>query len=495
MNVVILDTGCANLASVTYAVRRLGYQPEVSRDPEIVLRADKLFLPGVGTAQAAMDQLRERDLIELIRACTQPVLGICLGMQLLAASSEENGGVTTLGLIDTPVKQMTDFGLPLPHMGWNQVSAQGATICSAASMTAPTSISFTAMRCRYASTIAQANYGEPFTAAVQKDNFFGVQFHPERSGAGDYGQQRDYGNDPLLRLQDYQQQGAQVLHLVDLTGAKDPAARQIPLLRKLLAGVDDVSALLEAGATRVVIGSTAVKQPQLVQSWFERYGADALVLALDRLAGGFHATLEQVVEQFLPYGLKHVLCTDISRDGTLAGSNVALYQEIGRRYPQVAFQASGGIGNLDDIARCAAAALPTGKWESVQFRNHEIIGDIVPLAQRYAQEGADELVFYDITASSDGRVVDKSWVSRVAECIVVGIDTWFDSETGKYHVNQYTGDESRTRITQWETLDWVQEVQRRGAGEIVLNMMNQDGVRNGYDLQQLRRCARPARCR
>ena len=103
----------------------------------------------------------------------------------------------------------------------------------------------------------------------------------------------------------------------------------------------DVSALLEAGATRVVIGSTAVKQPQLVQSWFERYGADALVLALDvridaqgvkRVAiSGWQedsdATLEQVVEQFLPYGLKHVLCTDISRDGTLAGSNVALYQE------------------------------------------------------------------------------------------------------------------------------------------------------------------------
>ena len=323
---------------------------------------------------------------------------------------------------------------------------------------------------------------------------------------GDYGQQRDYGNDPLLRLQDYQQQGAQVLHLVDLTGAKDPTARQIPLLRKLLAGVD---------------------------------------------------VPEQVVEQFLPYGLKHVLCTDISRDGTLAGSNVALYQAISRRYPQVAFQASGGIGNLDDIAQLRGSgvagvivgrALLEGKfsveeaiacWQNgVQFRNHEIIGDIVPLAQRYAQEGADELVFYDITASSDGRVVDKSWVSRVAavidipfcvaggiksaedasqilsfgadkisinspaladpelisrlaerfgvQCIVVGIDTWFDSETGKYHVNQYTGDESRTRITQWETLDWVQEVQRRGAGEIVLNMMNQDGVRNGYDLQQLR---------
>ncbi|MDN5970289.1 MAG: HisA/HisF-related TIM barrel protein, partial [Enterobacterales bacterium] len=111
---------------------------------------------------------------------------------------------------------------------------------------------------------------------------------------GDYGQQRDYGNDPLPRLQDYQQQGGEVLHLVDLTGAKDPAARQIPLLRKLLAGVsvpvqvgggirseDDVAALLEAGAARVVIGSTAVRQPDVVKQWFTRFGADALVLALD----------------------------------------------------------------------------------------------------------------------------------------------------------------------------------------------------------------------
>jgi len=194
---------------------------------------------------------------------------------------------------------------------------------------------------------------------------------------GDYGQQRDYGNDPLLRLQDYQQQGAQVLHLVDLTGAKDPAARQIPLLRKLLAGVDvpvqvgggirteqDVEALLSAGATRVVVGSTAVKDPQTVQGWFTRFGADALVLALDvridaegtknvAISGwqeNSNATLEQVVEQYLPFGLKHVLCTDISRDGTLAGSNVELYREVTARYPQVAFQASGGIGSLDDIA-------------------------------------------------------------------------------------------------------------------------------------------------
>ncbi|WP_443743686.1 imidazole glycerol phosphate synthase subunit HisF [Sutterella sp.] len=176
--------------------------------------------------------------------------------------------------------------------------------------------------------------------------------------------------------------------------------------------------------------------------------------------------------------------------------------------------------------------------KGVQFRGHEIVGDIVPLAKRYAEEGADELVFYDITASSDGRVVEKSWISRVAEaidipfcvaggiksvedagrllafgadkisvnspaladpslierlaerfgvqCVVVGIDTWHDAATGKYWVNQYTGDEKRTRKTEWQTLDWVEEVQKRGAGEIVLNMMNQDGVRRGYDIEQLR---------
>ncbi|NKF51588.1 imidazole glycerol phosphate synthase subunit HisF [Shewanella sp. WXL01] len=175
--------------------------------------------------------------------------------------------------------------------------------------------------------------------------------------------------------------------------------------------------------------------------------------------------------------------------------------------------------------------------KGVQFRNHEIVGDIVPLAARYAEEGADELVFYDITASAHDRVVDKSWVSRVAQqidipfcvaggiktieqareklafgadkisinspaltnpslitrlqdefgrqCIVVGIDSYFDAQTNSYKVKQFTGDEAATKDTQWYTQDWVEEVQKRGCGEIVLNVMNQDGVRGGYDIKQL----------
>ena len=176
--------------------------------------------------------------------------------------------------------------------------------------------------------------------------------------------------------------------------------------------------------------------------------------------------------------------------------------------------------------------------KGVQFRNHEIIGDIVPLAQKYAEAGADELVFYDITASADGRVVDKSWVSRIAEvidipfcvaggiksesdakeilmmgadkisinspalrdptlisrladhfgqqCVVVGIDSFYDKDTGTYQVYQFTGDESRTQKTSWTTFDWIEKVVSLGAGEIVLNCMNQDGVRQGYDIEQLK---------
>lgn len=208
---------------------------------------------------------------------------------------------------------------------------------------------------------------------------------------GDYGQQRDYGSDPLPRLQDYQAQGAELLHLVDLTGAKDPAKRQIPLLKTLLAGVsvpvqigggirtrDDVDALLNAGAARVVVGSTAVKQPEAVQQWFREYGAERIVLALDvridaanrkevAISGWQEAagvTLEEVIDQFAPVGLQHVLCTDISRDGTLTGSNVALYQEVSARFPAVAFQSSGGIGSLDDIAAlrgCGARGVIVGR--------------------------------------------------------------------------------------------------------------------------------------
>lgn len=194
---------------------------------------------------------------------------------------------------------------------------------------------------------------------------------------GDYGQVTEYKVDPAEQFNLYHQAGANWLHLVDLTGAKDTSARQLKLISQLLASTpakiqigggvrseQDVIDLLAAGAQRVVIGSTAVKQPQLVKQWMEKYGAEKIVLALDinidsegvrRVAvSGWQedsgVTIEALLDDYLTVDLQHVLCTDIARDGTLNGSNVELYIDLCQRYPQVQFQSSGGIGTLADIA-------------------------------------------------------------------------------------------------------------------------------------------------
>ncbi|MBP6120959.1 MULTISPECIES: imidazole glycerol phosphate synthase subunit HisH [Providencia] len=185
MKVVILDTGCANLASVAYAVKRLGYDPIISRDTNTILQADKVFLPGVGTASAAMEKLTERELIPLIKALTQPVLGICLGMQLLGSFSEEGqNNVPLLGLIDSPVQKMDANGLPVPHSGWNQVKAlAGNPLFREISDDAYFYFVHGYSMPVSTNTIAQTEYGNIFSSAVNQDNFYGVQFHPERSGA------------------------------------------------------------------------------------------------------------------------------------------------------------------------------------------------------------------------------------------------------------------------------------------------------------------------
>ena len=186
-NVVIIDTGCANVSSVKFAIERLGYPVTISKEPEVVLAADKLFLPGVGTASEAMQNLEERNLIELVKKVEKPLLGICLGMQLLGKLSQEKGSkaddiVECLGLCDGEVKLMDTGELPLPHMGWNTVSAkagnplfkdieEGEYFYFVHSFAMPVG--------DY--TIATCDYGNPFSAAVQNGNYYGVQFHPERS--------------------------------------------------------------------------------------------------------------------------------------------------------------------------------------------------------------------------------------------------------------------------------------------------------------------------
>ena len=183
MDIVIIDTGCANLTSVQAAIHRLGYQATVSRDKQRVLQADKLFLPGVGSAGAVMRQLEQRSLINLIQCCTQPLLGICLGMQLLARHSQESGGINTLGIIEQEVVAMQSDQLPLPHMGWNKVRALAGHPLFY--LIPPESYFYFVHSYALpviADTIAHCHYTDEFSAAIARDNFYGVQFHPERSG-------------------------------------------------------------------------------------------------------------------------------------------------------------------------------------------------------------------------------------------------------------------------------------------------------------------------
>jgi phosphoribosylformimino-5-aminoimidazole carboxamide ribotide isomerase len=199
---------------------------------------------------------------------------------------------------------------------------------------------------------------------------------------GDYDKQTTFDLSPLAQLQSYQAQGAKLLHIVDLTGAKDPNKRQTKLISELVAGLDvdiqvgggirteqQVIELLSIGVKRVVIGSLAVKEPELVKSWLNKYGSDAICLALDvnisdsgekivAVSGwqsGGGKTLESLVAEFERPGskqtaLKHALVTDISRDGTLTGANTHLYTELAAKYPDILWQASGGIATLDDVS-------------------------------------------------------------------------------------------------------------------------------------------------
>ena len=186
-NIVIIDTGCANLSSVRMAIERLGVTAQVSKEAAVIRAADKLILPGVGTAKAAMHNLQERGLVELIREAKQPLLGFCLGMQMLAQASEEHMGgesdIDCLGIVPGKVKLMQVGDLRLPHMGWNQVEHDGTHplfngIPSGSYFYFVHSYALEVT----AATLAPCDYGGPFTAVVGKDNFFGAQFHPERSG-------------------------------------------------------------------------------------------------------------------------------------------------------------------------------------------------------------------------------------------------------------------------------------------------------------------------
>ena len=191
VDAIIIDTGCANISSLKFALERLGYNIAVTADIAKIKAAKKVFLPGVGSAEFAMKGIHQRNLATTIKSLTQPVLGICLGMQLMTEHSIENGKDTEcLSLIPGNITRINanaenpdEQSLRLPHMGWNTLVSISASPLFAG-INQDDYFYFVHTYCAplNEATLAVCDYGQKFSASLQQNNFYGVQFHPERSG-------------------------------------------------------------------------------------------------------------------------------------------------------------------------------------------------------------------------------------------------------------------------------------------------------------------------
>jgi glutamine amidotransferase len=184
MNLTILQYNAGNIQSVLYALKRLGVVATVTDDPAMIQAADKVIFPGVGEASSAMAYLKERNLDQLIVALKQPVLGICLGMQLMCKHSAEND-TTCLGIFDEQVLAFNanEAGIKVPQIGWNNIANFKTELFNGVPENSYTYFVHGFYAGLGDNTIATTDYIQPYSSALQKNNFYGVQFHPEKSAA------------------------------------------------------------------------------------------------------------------------------------------------------------------------------------------------------------------------------------------------------------------------------------------------------------------------
>ena len=401
MNIAIVKYNAGNIYSVVNALRRMGIEPLLTDDAEQLRKADRVLFPGQGHAGEAMDYLRARGLDKVIRELKQPVFGICVGQQLLCKHSEE-GDTDCIGIFDAEVKrfQPQRHEDKVPCMGWNQLYDIKSPLYKGLNDGDYVYFvhSFYVPVC--AETIATTDYILPYSASMHKDNFYTCQFHPEKSGKvgelipaidiiggqcvrltkGDYDQKTVYRDSPAEVAKEFEEIGFKRLHVVDLDGAKSKHIVNEQVLKAITnkthltvdfgGGIktdEDIEKAFAAGASMVTIGSIAVTNPDLFMGWLEKYGAERIILGADVRHGkiSINGWKEDSSEDLLPFlkkyvdaGVSNVLCTEISKDGTLAGPAIELYQSMMAAYPELHLIASGGVSSIEDIHALDAAGIP-----------------------------------------------------------------------------------------------------------------------------------------
>jgi imidazole glycerol phosphate synthase glutamine amidotransferase subunit len=461
----IVDSGVANLASIAGALRALGDEPEITRDAERVSCAERLVVPGVGSFAAGRAALAAGGLDRAIQqraAAGVPLLGICLGFQLLTEGSDEAPGIAGLGLLSGTCRRLPPE-VRVPQLGWNLVEpAPGARLVTERGFAAYAN-SFALLwddrsqepQPSRASTV----HGVPFVAACESASILGCQFHPELSGpwglrllerfitqtsgrtpdaarspregsaaehlipglsrrivpcldvAGgrvvkgvNFRDLRDVG-DPAVLAERYQAEGADELVFLDITASVEGRAASLEAIRRTrsalqipftvgggVRSIDDAARLLEAGADKVSVNTAAVADPALLGRLAERFGRQAVVLAIDaRRApgpGAAGSTWEVLVrggrEVALPdavawaaageaRGAGEILLTSWDRDGTNAGPDVELLQAARTRVG-APIVASGGLGSRDAFAAAFAAGADAALAASLFHDRRDSIG-------------------------------------------------------------------------------------------------------------------------
>lgn len=396
---------------------------------------------------------------------------------------------------------------------------------------------------------------------------------------GDYAQQTTYELSPETMALLFERMGYSWLHIIDLDSARDGRERCFETVRKILSktglkvqlgggirSLEQIAKWLELGVSRVLVGTLAVENPAVIEAAIRRFGSEKIVVTMDVLDGviktrGWKKSnalpVESFVENMVALGVRQLFCTDISKDGMSEGPNVELYSQLVKDYPSVSWTAAGGIRSLCDrnalenlgissaiigslfyegslLTKRIIPCLDVKDGQTVKgicFDDLKQVGDPAELGKRYAEEGADELVFLDISASKDKRKTMLSWVEKVAksvhipftvgggisslediravlgtgadkvslnsaavknpqlindasaafgaQCVVVAIDV--KKAGDRWEVFVKGGSEA----TGLELVAWAKEVERRGAGEILLTSMDRDGTKQGFDLPLL----------